>query len=285
VDSGAGRDEGRGHRGDALRARLATEYDTGPSAGNLARPPLLCQAPRWRCSLTSAARGARNGCVVATLLLLAGCDAATNAVNRYNPFASFESRCERLPPSRTTVVAREITVGENDALSQHALSGLHQEIPEAVRTYGLTQATFRQDAQLEINGLADTRSGRSCFRPQVRVELTMRPMTIYIATEVSGDHCRDTVRDHELKHVAVYRQRLAEATADLERDLPALYGQRVFVVRNQTASEGEMRSSLGEFMHDFMADNRETLKARQAAVDSAEEYARVRDACADLPSP
>lgn len=272
-------DEGRGRLG-VRRARHATGYDNGPAAGNLARAPLLCQAPRLR-----ATRGTRRGCILAILLLLAGCDAATQAVNRYNPFASFESRCERLAPARSTVVARAITVGENDALSQRALSELHQEIPEAVRTYGLTQATFRQDAQLEMNGLADARGGRSCFRPQVRVELTMRPMTIYLATEISGDHCRDAVRDHELKHVAVYRQRLAEAAANLERDLPDLYGQRVFVVRDQAAAEGEMRSRLGEFMHDFMADNMEALKARQAAVDSPEEYARVRNACTDLVPP
>jgi hypothetical protein len=222
---------------------------------------------------------------VAVVLLLTGCDAATHVVNRYNPFVSFETRCERLPTLRNTVVAQEITVAENDTLSQRALSGLHQDIPEAVRTYGLTQATFRQDAQLEISGLADQRGGRACFRPQMRVELTMRPMTIYLATEISGKRCRDAVRDHELRHVAVYRQRLAEAAADLERDLPDLYGPKVFVVRDQAASEVEMRRRLGEFMHDFMADNMETIKARQAAVDSPEEYARVRDACADLPPP
>ncbi|HEY5309366.1 MAG TPA: hypothetical protein VIK97_12715 [Casimicrobiaceae bacterium] len=285
MDSGAGVGEGRGQQDGAHRGRLATEYDTGAPAGNLARAPLLCQALRLRSSPGSVAGGARNGCAVVAMLLLGGCDAATHVVNRYNPFVSFEGRCERLPPSRTTVIAREVTVGENNALSQRALSALHQEIPETVRTYGLTQATFRQESQLEINGLTDARGGRACFRPQVQVELTMRPMTIYIATEATGDQCRDAVHDHELKHVAVYRQRLAEAAAELKHDLPELYGQAVFVVGDQAASESEMRGRLGEFMHDFMADNMETLKARQAAVDSPEEYARVRNACADLPSP
>lgn len=229
-------------------------------------------------------RTRRHGVLLA-VLLLCGCDAVTNLATRYNPFTSFETRCARLPASRVTVVAGSIAPAENDSLSYRALSTLASEIPEASRTYGLTHTSFREDAQVEATGLSDKRGGRACFRPQVRVELTMQPMQVYIASEVSGDACRrEVLLEHEMKHVAAYREHLREAVADLERELPDVFGQRVFYARDPAQSEGEMRDRLAGFMRAFMAESVRNLKARQDAVDSPEEYARVNQACGGMPA-
>jgi hypothetical protein len=78
-------------------------------------------------------------------------------------------------------VTGKIAVIENDRLSRRALATLVQVIPETVRIDGVTQTTFRQDAQLEVANVDDARVGRACFRPQAHVDLAMRPMTVCIA--------------------------------------------------------------------------------------------------------
>src|SRR5450432_1276117 len=169
-------------------------------------------------------------CAAAAALLLCGCDAVTSAAEKYNPFASFETRCARLPPSRIEVRQAAIEVVTDDRLSFRDLTRLSEGNPSTHRTLGLTRAEFRQDAQIDIAGLHDASGARACSRPQIRVELSMAPMTVYVASELRDIECaRNVVLEHEMKHVAVYRRHLADAAAELEATLPRLFGQRVIV--------------------------------------------------------
>ena len=219
-------------------------------------------------------------CAALAAVLLGGCDAVTSNVGKYNPFASFETRCLGLPPSRIEVHQAAITVVRNDELAYGALTQLADDNPATHRTLGLTKTEFRQVAQIEITGLSDSAGGRSCSRPQIRLELTMVPVTVYVASEFKDNVCaRDVVLEHEMKHVAVLEKHMAHTARELEEELPRVFAQRVILARDPAAGEAEVKKAVQEFLSEFIARNGRELKRRQAAVDTAEEYARVSAAC------
>lgn len=222
--------------------------------------------------------------LVATLVLvLTGCDAVTSTAAKYNPFTSFASRCERLPPSRIEIRQEAIRVATNNELSQRELTRLGEDNPTMHRTLGLTRTEFRQDAQIEIQGLSDSGGGRSCARPHIVLELAMTPMNVYVARELADNACgHAAVFEHEMKHVAAFREHLAETARALEVELPQLFGQRIILAPDATAAEAQVRQTLQAFLSEFTARNTVQMKQRQMAVDSADEYARVNDACGGL---
>jgi hypothetical protein len=222
-------------------------------------------------------------CVAAVALLLGGCDAVTSAADKYNPFASFETRCARLPPAHIEVRKAAINVVTNDRLPLRELTQFGDGDSATHRTLGQTRAEFRQDADIEIAGLHDASGARACSRPQIRVELSMAPMTVYVASELKNIPCaRSVVLEHEMKHVAVYRQYMADAALELEGTLPQLFAQRIIVARDPGAGEAQVRRELQAFLAEFSARADVELKRRQDAVDTAEEYARVSNACGGI---
>jgi hypothetical protein len=219
----------------------------------------------------------------AAALLLGACDAVTTTAAKYNPFASFETRCARLPPGRVEVQQDAINVVTDDTLSFHELTRLGKGNPATHRTLGLTRAEFRQDAQVDIAGLNDAGGGRACSRPQIRVKLSMTPMTVNVASELRNMECaRNVVYEHEMKHVAVYRQHMTDAARELEATLPALFGQRIIVARDPAAGQAQVHNELQAFLGEFSARSSDELKREQDAVDTAEEYARVSNACGSI---
>jgi len=222
-------------------------------------------------------------CAAATALLLCGCDAVTAAVDKYNPLVSFETRCARLPPSRIEVRQHAIEIVTDYDLPYHELTRLSEDNPATHRTLGLTKTEFRETAQIEIQGLRDRRSGRACSRPQIGLELTMEPMTVYVARELRNNRCaRDAVLEHEMKHVAAFREHMAKTARVLDATLPRLFGQRLIFAGDEVAAEAQVRGELQAFLTEFTASNARELKERQAAVDTPEEYARVNGACGGI---
>ncbi|HQR10442.1 MAG TPA: hypothetical protein PLW68_03850 [Casimicrobiaceae bacterium] len=224
-----------------------------------------------------------RACAIPAALLLGGCDAVKSASDRYNPLVSFESRCERLPPGQIEIRQAASPVEVNDQMSLGQLSRLAQDNPATHRTLGLTRTELRRDVVIELTGLKDASGGRSCQRPQLTIELSMVPMTVYLASELQDNACgRAAVLDHELKHAAAFRDHLQETARRLGTELPAVFGQRIIVARDPAAGESQVRRELQAFMDEFDAANALELKARQAAVDSPDEYARVSGACGGI---
>ena len=216
-------------------------------------------------------------------LLLGGCDRVTSTVAKYNPFRSFDARCEQLPASRVEVRQQAIRLVTNDRLPYSELTRLGKENPATHRTLGLTKTEFRQEVALEVEGIADSGSGRSCSRPRILIDLTMAPMTVYVASELANDACgHAAVLAHEMKHVAAFREHMTDTAKTLEAELPQLFAQRIIKARDAEAGQAQVREALRAFLEEFIALNTAELKERNAAVDSAEEYARVTRACGGI---
>ena len=130
---------------------------------------------------------------------------------------------------------------------------------------------------METAGIEDQRDGRVCVRPSIRVELSATPMTVYIGREIAGDPCRDAAAlEHELKHVAVYEDELAQIADDVR----AAARSRRTTTGFCTTAAGPKRSAkrkaaLGAEIGPLLADDARRIKERQRAIDTPEEYARV----------
>jgi hypothetical protein len=116
----------------------------------------------------------------------------------------------------------------------------------------------------------------------VRVELSMQPVVVYVASELRNNACRHAAtREHELRHVAVYREMLEESARKLRGDIATALGTGVRTAASPGALQREVETALRSYLTAFMRAQHDVLNARQAEIDTPEEYARVGAACRD----
>ena len=211
---------------------------------------------------------------VAAAAAVAGCD-----VTKRLPFASFDTRCKAMPAPRYQVAVVPLAVTEDDTTGFDELTTKSGASPERHRTYGLTVVNFGHETESRLRILEETSSGRTCATPDVDVVLSMRPATVYVARELSGDACQhEATRQHEMQHVAAYRELLDEAAVQLRAELPAAVAAS-WTGPTATDVRARFDDALRGYMREFMRAQHERLAERQALIDSPEEYARVARAC------
>ena len=214
---------------------------------------------------------------LATLLALS---ALSTACGDNSPFASFETRCGKLPPANFKVVAVPLTLERDDSQSIEALTARSGSTLATHRTTGLTTAMFGYSTDIELNVIEDQRGSRACGMPRLRVQLSMQPVTVFVASEFAAKSCQhDVTLSHEMKHVEVFRQALDRAARDLERDLPKAIGAGLRQAKNPGELQQRVVVSVRDYMAQFMGERQRLLDETQAEVDSPEEYARVSSAC------
>lgn len=224
--------------------------------------------------------------VAATLAggLLAACDGASSLAARAGIGGTFEARCEKaVPPTRIEVVTVPVVWNTDRTRSVRDLTRISGDSGEVNRALGLTTAEIGHKATLETVGIEDTKDGRICVRPAIRVELSMTPMTVYVSREFAGDTCRDpAIVEHEMKHVNVYVNHLAAVADEVRKALRAEFGTRTFQFRDRAQARREMEGRLGDRLRALLADNAQRVQALQRNVDSPEEYARVAGECGGM---
>jgi hypothetical protein len=214
---------------------------------------------------------------LATLLALS---TLSTACGDDNPFASFETRCGKLPPTHLKVVAVPLTFERDDSQTIEALTAKSGRALATHRTKGLTTAVFGYSTDIELNAVDDRRGLRTCGMPRLRVELSMQPVTVFVARELATESCQhDVTLSHEMKHVEVFRQTLDRAARDLERDLPEAIGAELRHAKNPGELQQRLVVSVRDYLAQFMGERQRLLDEEQAEVDSPEEYARVSNAC------
>lgn len=192
--------------------------------------------------------------------------------------AAFDAECAQLQPSTFEVVAVPLTWQEGESLGIDALTVKSGHARGVKMTLGLTMANYGYRVQTELRTLASDQE--ACGTVAVRVELSMQPVTVYLADELDASRCaRLATLEHEMLHVEVFREELDEAASALRADLPGVVGAGV--QRAQTRGELHRRidARVNATLADFMERRRRVLDARQATIDSPPEYARVKAAC------
>jgi hypothetical protein len=197
-----------------------------------------------------------------------------------NPFASFEARCAKLALSRFEVVAVPLTYERDDTQPIAALTLKSGSALATHRTMGLTTAVFGQSTDIDLHVIDDRRGAAACGAPRVRVELSMQPVIVFVAREFAEGTCQHAITlSHEMKHVEVFRRVLEDAARDLERELPEAIGTEVRRAANAEELQRRLIVAVRDYLARFMHERQQALDARQAEVDSPEEYARVSTAC------
>jgi len=83
-----------------------------------------------------------------------------------------------------------------------------------VHQLGLTLANLQRTVAVRMHEQAH------CPRPTVRVQLSVQPLVIELASELSGMSClRDHVLEHERQHAAIYNAAAARAAVQLGREM------------------------------------------------------------------
>src|SRR5207237_2636351 len=113
------------------------------------------------------------------------------------PCASCEPRCARLTAERLDVVTTTFTFERDDTQSIAALTAKSGSKLARHQAIGLTTAVFGQSTDIELKIVDDRRDPRACGSPRVRVELSMQPMTVLVASELAETACpRDVTLPH-----------------------------------------------------------------------------------------
>lgn len=121
----------------------------------------------------------------------------------------------------------------------------------------------------------------------IDIAIDIKPK-IVIASEVKRDRCmHKAVLDHEKKHVDVDRDLVNEYAKIIGQDLYKALKQKGFVSKPVAAKDAQAEANkMVKFIMDFTQDKyaqlgQERMK-RQGAVDSLEEYERVKGLCPDF---
>ena len=219
-------------------------------------------------------------CAIVATASLAGWDRVGNALAHFSPRGSFDDRCAELPASAVDVALQPFSVHENRSEPFVSLARLTRDVSASHRTVGVTQANFGHRSVVDSKGIEDRQNLRACLRPRVHVELFVQPLTVYIASEYAADPCRARViREHEERHVQVFREFARESAARLQADLDRVVGQSPHYGMTLEEAQRTIDRRLGDALSSFMRDAERTLAERQASVDTPEEYARVGNAC------
>jgi len=213
---------------------------------------------------------------IALSVVAASCGDSTN------PLASFDARCAKLPPTHFEVVIVPLTFERDESQSIAALTVKSGRALGTSRTFGLTTAAFGQNTDIQLSGADERGDSRACGIPRVRIELSMQPVTVYVASELAAQPCQhDVTLAHEMKHVQVFGEALDLAARDLARDFPIAIDGQLREARNPDELQQRFVVSLRNYLAQFMRDRERMLDESQAAVDSPEEYARLSTACAE----
>jgi len=161
----------------------------------------------------------RSWAVLASVLALTGCDY----------LRSFETVCEaRLAPASVAVETEAPAFSVDSSQPSSALTARGAASSGRV-TLGLIETRLASTVNFEANGVVKPLSGRYCMRPSVQVKLAFRPMTIYVAAEHPSGSCEfELTLGHEMKHVRVYEEFLAEIAEEIKQDLQQKVGNRIY---------------------------------------------------------
>lgn len=165
----------------------------------------------------------------------------------------------------------------------------HSPYAPGVKTQikGLHSGRIELNSKFQANTFLNHRTDEVCIHySQIDIYFHIDPK-IYITREHLPGTCQHKViHEHELKHLMTDRQLINEYSRKIgeaiERDLYQygyIWGPMPAQDKDMTLME--MQDSLKNVVDPFLEELKKERHARQAAIDTIEEYERIRKACAD----
>jgi ribosomal protein S7 len=141
---------------------------------------------------------------------------------------------------------------------------------------GIASAQMKSSASLNGSAITSPLSGKHCMRPGVDVRLSVNPLLVRIASEQAEGSCEYTLTlRHEMRHVQVYERYLEDLAPRVEAALRSGIEDRIYLAPNRAAGEHDMAARVDAVLRPLIEQSMRDVEKRQAAVDSADEYARL----------
>lgn len=193
--------------------------------------------------------------------------------------AAFALRCAALPAAQPEAAAVPATPLFDDTRSLAELTDMYERATGQHQTMGLTQTHLAYSTRLAANGMRD--GERSvCMRVKVQVDITLAPMTVFVARELAGDPCRHAaVLGHEMRHVEVHAAFLRDAADRLAARLLAADTGRVRHAASPQSLQDDAAGEIAAIVGAAQDEDRALLAELHRTIDTPEEYARVSGLC------
>lgn len=206
----------------------------------------------------------------------AGVALSASAVER----TPFQVRCEDTI-SKTISVLSTKTNGFtiNNQLPYRALTLKTGSIDGRSETLGLTVTRAQYAATMGGPILQDKVSGYECVAPRVEIKLNYSPVLIYVGNEfVPGSCAYNEILAHEQRHLQAYMDNLARVELAVRDALGKRFEGKPLYAPSGTAMSA-LEHEINGTWFPFIRDQFEKGKAKQAEIDTPEEYARLGKAC------
>ncbi|MES2742755.1 MAG: hypothetical protein V4754_17660 [Pseudomonadota bacterium] len=192
----------------------------------------------------------------------------------------FQIRCEdEISKTVSVLTTQENGYRLDTHLSYKALTTMKGPAGPNSYVLGLTQTESRVLVSLDGPMLEDAASGYECVAPRITVKLYYVPVVIYVGSEFAPGSCAyDQVLAHELRHMQTYMAHLPKVEKLVRAALAKRFGNAPLYAPRGTA-RAALASEINTGWLPYIKAEMAKVEAQQAAIDSAQEYARLSNAC------
>jgi hypothetical protein len=195
-------------------------------------------------------------------------------------------RCESWQPGSHASQRTDVKVDVHDngyridnSLPYRTLTRMKRPGANGGVVLGLTRAESRVAVSVEGTIIGDPETDTECLRPLVNVSLSYEPIVIYVGREFEPGSCAyREILAHEMRHLKAYVDYLPKVESRvLDRMAQRFDGRPVVAPRGQALQR--VQQELDRTWMPFLKREMAQAKARQAAIDSPKEYARLGKVC------
>lgn len=195
------------------------------------------------------------------------------------PELTFEQRCEREMKPRLDVSLTESGHRVDNTVSSRVLNNKSVHTAAGEFMLGMTALETHTSVLLDGPAIADKATGRECVSPRISVELVVPRMLVYVAREFSPASCSyRKILEHEMRHVALYREQLPHVEARVRAGLAGRFGDGPLYARHG-AGLAALQAQVDKWLRPFIKNEIAGMEVAQAAIDTPEESFRLYGAC------